>query len=90
MPIPFISLASVRLWRPYSHVVFHGPVDQALPFYQGLGFVCPPRKDPPSFLQEIATASGMYGKRTAVKRAAAIRTAAGRQSGTGNGRTKED
>ncbi|KAG2487630.1 hypothetical protein HYH03_013769 [Edaphochlamys debaryana] len=41
-----------------GHVVFHGPVDQAVPFYRSLGFECPARKDAPSFLQEVATSSG--------------------------------
>ncbi|KAG2432130.1 hypothetical protein HXX76_009056 [Chlamydomonas incerta] len=41
-----------------GHVTYHGPPPGALPFYQQLGFVCPPRKDVPSFLQEITTASG--------------------------------
>ncbi|GIL82508.1 hypothetical protein Vretifemale_11338 [Volvox reticuliferus] len=43
-----------------GHVTFHGPVGQALPFYESLGFVRPPRKDVPSFLQEVATASGQH------------------------------
>ncbi|PNH10990.1 Pleiotropic drug resistance protein 1, partial [Tetrabaena socialis] len=43
-----------------GHVTFHGPVVGALPFYQQLGFVCPPRKDVPSFLQEVTTASGSH------------------------------
>ncbi len=39
--------------------MFHGPVSEALPFFtRDLGFSCPPRKDVPSFLQEVATASG--------------------------------
>ncbi|KAG2439064.1 hypothetical protein HYH02_006591 [Chlamydomonas schloesseri] len=41
-----------------GHITYHGPPPGALPFYQQLGFVCPPRKDVPSFLQEITTASG--------------------------------
>lgn len=32
-------------------VCFHGPVREALPFFSKLGFECPPRKDPASFLQ---------------------------------------
>lgn len=28
-----------------------GPVEQALPFFAGLGYACPERKDPGSFLQ---------------------------------------
>ena len=32
-------------------IVYHGPVGDAVPFFTSLGFVCPPRKDVPSFLQ---------------------------------------
>ncbi len=40
-------------------VMFHGPVDQALPFFQShLGFECPVRKDAASFLQEVTTPKG--------------------------------
>ncbi len=28
-----------------------GPLDQALPFFESLGFMCPRRKDPGAFLQ---------------------------------------
>lgn len=39
--------------------MFHGPVDQALPFFQShLGFECPVRKDAASFLQEVTTPKG--------------------------------
>ena len=39
-------------------MVYHGPVKGALPFFASLGFVCPARKDPGSFLQEVTTAKG--------------------------------
>jgi energy-coupling factor transporter ATP-binding protein EcfA2 len=44
-----------------GRVLFHGPVKEAVPFFAGLpggGFVCPIRKDPGSFLQEITTPAG--------------------------------
>lgn len=42
-----------------SKVMFHGPVHQALPFFEKqLGFVCPVRKDAASFLQEVTTPKG--------------------------------
>jgi hypothetical protein len=28
-------------------------------FFRSLGFVCPPRKDVPSFLQEVTTPAGI-------------------------------
>lgn len=41
-----------------GRVLFHGPVDAALPHFLTLGFACPPRKEPPSFLQEITFPNG--------------------------------
>lgn len=38
--------------------MFHGPVHEALPFFASLGFNCPVRKDPASFLQEVTTSKG--------------------------------
>ncbi len=38
--------------------MFHGPVAEALPFFASLGFECPVRKDPASFLQEVTTPKG--------------------------------
>ncbi len=37
-------------------VLFHGPRADALPFFERLGFACPPRKDPAGFLQEVSSA----------------------------------
>ncbi|KAK9836042.1 hypothetical protein WJX81_008449 [Elliptochloris bilobata] len=37
-------------------VLFHGPRADALPFFERLGFACPPRKDPAGFLQEVTSA----------------------------------
>ena len=39
-------------------VIFHGPVREALPFFATLGFDCPTRKDPGSFLQEVTSPIG--------------------------------
>lgn len=35
-----------------------GPVEHALSFFTRLGFACPPRKDPASFLLEVTTPIG--------------------------------
>lgn len=43
------------------HIVWHGPVGDVVPFFTSLGFQCPPRKDVPSFLQEVVTESGADG-----------------------------
>lgn len=32
-------------------VLYHGPVQDVLPHFLALGFECPSRKEPPSFLQ---------------------------------------
>lgn len=39
-------------------VIYHGPVQEALPFFARLGFDCPTRKDPGSFLQEVTSPVG--------------------------------
>ncbi len=41
-----------------------GPVSEVLPHFEVVGFVCPVRKDPGSFLQEITTPLGqmLYAK----------------------------
>lgn len=39
-------------------VIFHGPMGDVLPFFSRLGFDCPARKDPGSFLQEVTSPVG--------------------------------
>ncbi|GAX75668.1 hypothetical protein CEUSTIGMA_g3111.t1 [Chlamydomonas eustigma] len=41
-----------------GRIVYHGPVGKAVEFFRTLGLICPPRKDVPSFLQEVVTESG--------------------------------
>ena len=38
-----------------SHVVYHGPKEDVLPFFERLGFRLPPRKGIGDFLQEAST-----------------------------------
>eukprot|EP00897_Mesotaenium_endlicherianum_P001115 jgi/Mesen1/11003/ME000098S10398 len=38
-----------------GHVVYHGPRDQVLPFFEAQGFRCPPRKGAADFLQEVTS-----------------------------------
>ncbi|KAL4419611.1 hypothetical protein ABPG77_001665 [Micractinium sp. CCAP 211/92] len=38
-------------------VCYHGPVEAVLPFFEGLGFRCPPRRGVADFLQEVTTPS---------------------------------
>lgn len=39
-------------------IIFHGPREGVLPFFEGLGFVCPERKGVAEFLQEVPTLAG--------------------------------
>lgn len=39
-------------------VVYHGPLRNAVPFFESFGFVMPARKDAASFLQEVTTVKG--------------------------------
>ncbi|KAG1677139.1 hypothetical protein FOA52_000945 [Chlamydomonas sp. UWO 241] len=39
-------------------IAWHGPVGDVIDFFSGLGFLCPVRKDVPSFLQEVVTYTG--------------------------------
>lgn len=41
-----------------GQIVYHGPMESVLDFFAGMGFDCPPRKDPGSFLQEVTTPLG--------------------------------
>ncbi|KAI3428353.1 hypothetical protein D9Q98_006733 [Chlorella vulgaris] len=48
-----------------GHVIYHGPVDGILPFFeQQLNYVCPIRKDSGSFLQEVTTPVGQFAYAT--------------------------
>ena len=39
-------------------ILYHGPASDALAHFAKVGFVCPPRKDMASFLQELSTPAG--------------------------------
>ncbi len=41
-------------------IVFHGPRDEVLPFFEGLGFRCPPNKTVADFLQEVVTSTDQH------------------------------
>jgi hypothetical protein len=57
-PLLLQPAALLCIHHTHSHVVYHGAVAKALPFFNSLGFECPQRKDVPSFLQEVATSAG--------------------------------
>lgn len=42
-----------------SRVLYHGPVQEVLPHFSTLGFDCPSRKEPPSFLQASRAVGSM-------------------------------
>ena len=50
---------SIQMTLTCRQVCFHGPVDEAIPFFRSLGFDCPIRKDPANFLQEVTTPKGI-------------------------------
>ncbi|KAF1777696.1 P-loop containing nucleoside triphosphate hydrolase [Phytophthora cactorum] len=41
-----------------GHMVYHGPRTEILDYFQGLGFMCPPRVDPADFLIEVTSGRG--------------------------------
>lgn len=41
-------------------IIFHGPSELVLPFFDGLGFQCPERKGIAEFLQEVPTLAGEW------------------------------
>ena len=38
---------------PAGHIVYHGPREEVLPFFESCGFKIPGRKAVPDFLQEV-------------------------------------
>ena len=48
-----------------SHVIYHGPKEDVLPFFERLGFKLPPRKGIGDFLQEAGTAPHVHAPKTA-------------------------
>ena len=38
-----------------GHIVFHGPRDDVVEFFESCGFRCPERKGVPDFLQEVTS-----------------------------------
>jgi ABC-type multidrug transport system ATPase subunit len=60
-PAPeIIDLFDDLLLLTDGRVIYHGPVKGMLAHFRSLGFVCPTRKDPGSFLQEVTTPTGQW------------------------------
>ncbi|KAL4527487.1 hypothetical protein Ndes2526B_g08823 [Nannochloris sp. 'desiccata'] len=60
-----INLFDDLLLLTDGKVIYHGPMTEAIPFFNTLGFECPSRKDPASFLQEVTTPLGQLTYATA-------------------------
>eukprot|EP00981_Chlorochromonas_danica_P003637 scaffold680_cov176-Ochromonas_danica.AAC.1 len=41
-----------------GHVIYHGPREQVLPYFESLGYKCPPQVDDADFLQELPSIQG--------------------------------
>ncbi|ETN18845.1 hypothetical protein PPTG_04318 [Phytophthora nicotianae INRA-310] len=39
----------------HGEIIYHGPRDQAVPYFETLGFKCPPRRDAADFLLDLGT-----------------------------------
>lgn len=50
-------------------VLYHGPCELVLPFFEGLGFACPERRGVADFLQEVTTISDQHVSHTALEHA---------------------
>lgn len=48
-----------------GQIIYHGPREETLPYFESLGYVCPPHVDEADFLQELPTNEG---KRYIVKK----------------------
>lgn len=41
-----------------GQIIYHGPIDNVLEYFEGLGYVCPPHVDVADFLQEVSLPEG--------------------------------
>jgi ABC-type multidrug transport system ATPase subunit/ABC-type multidrug transport system permease subunit len=57
-PPEVVALYDDLLLLAGGRVLFHGPVGEAVPFFESLGFRMPPRKEPAAWLMELTTAPG--------------------------------
>lgn len=57
-PEVFQLFDDVLIFSGQGQEIYHGPVQDAVPFFATLGFDCPTRKDVPSYLLELTTAKG--------------------------------
>ncbi|OQR96986.1 ATP-binding Cassette (ABC) Superfamily [Achlya hypogyna] len=57
-PPEVVELFDDILMLSEGHLVYHGPRTSTLPYFQTLGFTCPPRTDPSDFLLEVVSGRG--------------------------------
>ncbi|KAF0745326.1 hypothetical protein Ae201684P_011125 [Aphanomyces euteiches] len=57
-PPEVVELFDDILMLSEGYLVYHGPRQSTLPYFQNLGFTCPPRTDPSDFLIEIVSGRG--------------------------------
>lgn len=68
-PPEVFSLFDDLLFLCEGRMLYHGPLEGAVPHFTGSGFICPVRKDVASFLLEITTPTGEQGPVLVVSRA---------------------
>jgi ABC-type multidrug transport system ATPase subunit len=57
-PPEVFSLFDDLMFLCEGRMLYHGPLEGAVPHFTGSGFICPVRKDVASFLLEITTPTG--------------------------------
>ena len=63
-PPEVINLFDDLILQVEGRIIYHGPIQQALHYFQTLGFECPPRKDLGGFFVELATPLGQLAYAT--------------------------
>jgi hypothetical protein len=65
-PPEVFSLFDDLMFLCEGRMLYHGPLEGAVPHFTASGFICPVRKDVASFLLEITTPTGTLVAHTAV------------------------
>jgi ABC-type multidrug transport system ATPase subunit len=60
-PPEVFSLFDDIIFLCEGRMLYHGPLEGAMPHFTASGFICPVRKDVASFLLEITTPTGDWG-----------------------------
>ena len=54
----------IMLLGPGGHVIYHGPRDQVVPYFAGIGFPCPKDTNPAEFLIDLVSADSQLSPST--------------------------